>query len=294
MRPSKRPTVQPSNRPAVRLFSRYRKVALREWASPFSSIKARYRLGHGSRQLLFVAALLTVVVSPIWMTSQPTPALAQVGGGGGVQLRSPDAGLPNPWEAGMAVNPFTTVNLYNGNACTIIPFVSIDPVGPPLSFALTHNASAAASGSSGGAAPWGFDLGAGWRPAYSANVLRDDANNKATLIEDDGNEYAFALSGGNYTAPAGRFDTMVYDAGLDKYIVTAPDQSVRVFQAITNSSAYRLSTITDSSGNTLTVVYHTDPESPLFKRIDYIKSAADGLNNVGDHRLAFAYDAANG
>lgn len=196
----------------------------------------------------------------------PAIAFGQIGGGGsGIQPRSPDSGMPHGWEAGLAVNPFTTVNLYNGNACTVIHLVTIDPVGPALSFAFIHNSTAAAASGSSGVAPWGFELGKGWRPSYSANIIRDDTNNKATLIEDDGNEWVFTLSSGVYSAPNGRFDILTRTTSPDEFTLVAPDLTVRVFELISSTTTYRLKTITDADGNTLTVAYTTGG------KIDYIK-----------------------
>ncbi|MBI5866299.1 MAG: hypothetical protein HZB38_17650 [Planctomycetes bacterium] len=230
------------------------------------------------------AAFLLVIAGPLLFVHPSRPVAAQIGGGGGTQLRSPDAGLPNPWEAGLAVNPFTTVNLYNGNACSVFHLVSFNPVGPGISFSLIHNSAAAASGS-GSIAPWGFSLGAGWRLSYSSSVVRDDANNKATLIEDDGNEYVFALSGGSYTPPAGRFDRMTLVTETT-YTITATNQSVRTYSRIADTpSQYRLASVADSSGNVVNLDYES-------AELRYIRSAADGLpdGNGGtlNHELALA------
>jgi YD repeat-containing protein len=231
--------------------------------------------------------LLTVGVTMLWLIFPITPATAQLGGGGGTITRSPESGMPNPWEGGIQANPFTTVNLYNGNACTAVNFVTYDPVGPAVSFALIHNAASAASSSST-AAPWAFDISGGWRLSYGSSIIRDDAHNKATLIEDDGNEWVFALSSGNYTAPPGRFDRMELTSSTT-YALTAPDQTVRGYEQIGSTTQYRLASVTDSSGNVLNVAYNSTTGA-----LEEVRSAAHGLTGVTSHALAIGSGTVSG
>jgi RHS repeat-associated protein len=247
-------------------------------AGPFQPARAASRRRPALVRARTLFSLAAITLTAAWLAAPPSPLAAQVGGGGGTTTRSPEAGMPNDWEAGLPVNPFTTVNLYNGNACTLIHFVSYDPVGPAVSFSLIHNAATAAAGS-GPSAPWGFDISPGWTISYGSWIDRQDASNKATLIEDDGNEWVFALSSGNYTAPPGRFDRMVLTSSTT-FTVTAPDQTVRTYTQIGSTTQYRLASITDSSGNVASVAYNSTSGA-----LETIRSAADGLSGVGNHRL---------
>jgi hypothetical protein len=200
----------------------------------------------------------------------PIPTLAQFSTG-----RSPDAGAARPWETGLQVARHSSVNLYNGNMLTVIPIFRCDPVGPALEFNLYHNSSTA-DASEQYDASWGFDLGGGWRVSYGSCIVT--ATGKATLIEDDGNEWEYTLVSGKYVPPPGKFDLLEWDDTAEEWTLTRVDQTRRIF----DSDGYLIKEI-DSAGNVLEIVRAND-------RIDYIKTAADDLGNNGDHRLDFTYD----
>lgn len=61
------------------------------------------------------------------------------GGAFAIEIGSDLHGAPRRWEAGMAVSPYSTLNLRSGRVLTTLPIVSYDGRGPSVSFSLFHN-----------------------------------------------------------------------------------------------------------------------------------------------------------
>ena len=80
-----------------------------------------------------------------------SPALADANANSYGSWNEPAPGAPRAWQGGHGLNPYSTFNLLNGNTLTALGLVSIDPVGPPLTFALYHNSASANADESGAA-----------------------------------------------------------------------------------------------------------------------------------------------
>lgn len=200
-----------------------------------------------------------------------------------VQRTSSEAGFPRPWEAGSLTTPWSTVNLFDGNLITEIQISDFGTLGPRIQFRLYHN-SAATVGGGTIASPTGFSLGAGWSVTWGGAII-DNHDGTVTLIEDDGNQYAFTSSGGDYEGPAGVHTLIRWDAAGARWVLTRPNQWQRIYDA-----AGRLIEVHDSATRTLTV--ERDPGNA--SRISAILSAAETSGQVGSERLSFTYDTATG
>ncbi|MFO0837648.1 MAG: RHS repeat-associated core domain-containing protein [Phycisphaerae bacterium] len=191
----------------------------------------------------------------------------------------------------MSVTPFSVVNLYNGNLTTVIPLVSFDPVGPPVSFTLYHNSTAAASGETVQAS-LGFSFGPGWTCSYSSRLTFDFPPN-ARLIEDDGNLYNYTFSSSTppftyYTAEAGVFDRLVKDdnaASDRRYVLTRPDGTQRYFDSAGKLTYERDDTRDATNRNEIAIVRDTANSRVL------IQSAAKMNGSVSDHPITINYSA---
>ena len=90
-----------------------------------------------------VAILAALIITPGPGSVPPaetrTTGLEPQGGHSGGRSAPMEPGAPPAWGAGLAVSPFSTVNLMTGNLLTAIPIVSWDSVGPPVEFVLYHN-----------------------------------------------------------------------------------------------------------------------------------------------------------
>lgn len=198
-----------------------------------------------------------------------------------------ELGAPPAWGAGLPVSPFSVVNVRNGNVLTAISLVGFDPVGPPVAFTLYHNSAGNAYGTDHSA--WGFDLGEGWRVAYGGHIDGTYGDDTVTVVADDGSAYIYHWGGTAYEPPAGSYDILTWDANASEWTLRTPEQELAIFD-----SAGRLTEIQDAAGNAVTI-YRDAAHS---YRIDYVASAADGLDdgNSGTltHQLDFVYDDQNG
>jgi YD repeat-containing protein len=207
----------------------------------------------------------------------PCPAMADDppgGGGGGVPAvtRSPQAGLPRPWEAGVSVSPWSVVNLYNGNILTELTLAEFGAAGPAVRFTLFHNGASGAG--SPMASPNGYTLGPGWSTSYGGAII-DNHDGTVTLLEDDGNQYDFTLTSGQYVPESGVHDHLAYDETADQWVLTRTDQWQRIFDA-----DGRLLEVRDSAGLALTI----QRDAQNNHRITSIVAPEGG------GELAFAYD----
>lgn len=78
---------------------------------------------------MILIGLGTILIAPA--------ALGQAPGEGESNV-SPESGYPFPWEAGVRVSTYSTVNLFNGNLVTDIPIVDWPGFGPDMDFRLYH------------------------------------------------------------------------------------------------------------------------------------------------------------
>lgn len=96
------------------------------------------------------------------------------------------AGAPRVWEGSMAVNPYSVVNLYDGNVFTVLPIVGWSGVGPDVQFSFYHNTADNT-----------------WRTSYSAQLTEVKAGTSMMLVQDDGREVMFTNSGQGWDSAAG-------------------------------------------------------------------------------------------
>ena len=196
-------------------------------------------------------------------------------------------GAAPAWGMSRVVSPFSAVNLQNGNLLTAIPLVSWSPVGPPIDFTLYHNS---AEHGTGADTATGFWLGQGWSTSYSAHITGPYGEPTVTYYADDGRKvvYTWDSGAGAYVAPAGVYDLLTWDAGTANWTLRTPAQWCYVFHVFENPGWFaRLTSITDSAGNTLHIERET---AEYLYRIKAVRSAAD---DDGDNwnRLQMQYDA---
>ncbi|MFN0135725.1 MAG: RHS repeat-associated core domain-containing protein [Phycisphaerae bacterium] len=226
----------------------------------------------GVIDLTDLAAMLAAYGSFCELTDQPANA----------------GGYPREWQGAIRVSKFSTYCPGTGNLLTVIPLGGLDPIGPPMGFALYHN-SAHAIANKSGAAGMGFDLGPGWSTSYSGRVVAASGAPPGqqlwTVIEDDGAENTFRLVNGVYVAPTGVFDTLTRretapDSGVHQWILTRVGQSRRVF----NGTTGLLERIIDAAGNSLIV--NRDSQG----RLDRISSPVDLSVAVATHAIFVSYN----
>jgi RHS repeat-associated protein len=157
------------------------------------------------------------------------PGGPPIGTGTGV---SPQAGAPFPWEAGLQVSTYSSVNLFNGNLLTRITLTSWTGIGPDIDLALYH--------SSGAVEPTiyvppgaGYNLGPGWSLSYSGQIIDQSSQNKAYVVEDDGlvKLYTRANSSSPWVPPDGVHDELTYDSGSQTWTLTRKNQWQRKFNS---------------------------------------------------------------
>jgi YD repeat-containing protein len=153
-------------------------------------------------------------------------------------------GVPPPWGAGLAISPFSLVNLKSGNVLTAITLTGWDPVGPPVSFSLYHNSLTAATGPDPNA--WGFDLGGGWSVSYGAHLENADPNDPnhppIVLVGDDGSRTLFCWdpNGGVWRGPPGTYYELKWNGPtFGEWVLTKPDLTTLVFNSRGYLSAVR-------------------------------------------------------
>lgn len=143
---------------------------------------------------------------------------------------------PNiPGPGGLSANAFTG-NLFYQRTDVFIP-------GRGLSLAVTFSYNSTQLGQQRG-------VGNGWRLNYdmSYQLLPDQS---ISVERMDGRQDAFTLSGTDYIAPAGIFDTLTqYEPG--KFKLTAKDGMAYFFE---DASHKKLTKIEDRNGNMLTLAY---------------------------------------
>ncbi|MFO0836945.1 MAG: hypothetical protein U1D55_00340 [Phycisphaerae bacterium] len=229
-----------------------------------------------TRRLLRTLALTALCVA---LTTET--AFAQY-----VQI-DPRSGLPRRWEAGMAVSPFSTVNLYNGNLTTVIPITGFAPVGPPVHFELYHNSTAAMSGESVQAS-LGFTFGPGWSCTYAGRLTFTDSQSNPTaitLIEDDGNQYSFTtLVNGEWKGEAGVHERIVQSGS--EWVMTRPNGWQRIYDANGYLIRERDSTRNATYKNEVHILRDGNG------RVTEVRSAAktNYPQLIGEHRLFFEFE----
>ena len=158
---------------------------------------------------------------------------------GGTPLASPRSGDAFPWEVASG-----GVNTATGNKLTSLSVVGF-PVRGELSVGLSfvHNSESTRTSSSS-------PLGAKWSHSYDVFLTQPSAN-LVTLHRGDDLSLTFTKSAGNiYTSPTGFFETLSVDTGTGLFTLTTKDQVQYAF-----NSALKLASITDRSGNTVSLAY---------------------------------------
>lgn len=168
-----------------------------------------------------------VAAAVIALTFSANRAAAQPGGIGGASA-SPAAGSTFPWEAGLQVSTWGTVNLFNGNLLVRIPIVSWTANVFDPDFSLYHN-SAAAESSLPVPGTAGFSLGPGWRIGYGGQLWFEDADT-TWVIEDDGLMIEYTKVAGVWVPPTGVYASLTYDAAADEWTLTRKNQWRRIYR----------------------------------------------------------------
>lgn len=197
------------------------------------------------------------------------------------------------------------VNTATGNFTLPETDVSIPGRGPGLGFARTYNTTLPLDG------PLGF----GWTHSYDTRLVAHPTGE--VVIVDGSGRYDLYLPkvGGGYTAPPGRFTTLVHEAD-GTWTLAEQNQARRSY-----SAEGKLASIADRNGNALTLAYDptgrlatvTDPtgrslafgytegritslSDPLNRVVQYGYSPAGDLTTVIDPRgkvWSYTYDSAH-
>ncbi len=169
-------------------------------------------------------------------------------------------GAPRPWEAGISVSPYSTMNAVNRNVLTVIPIVSWSGVGPDVSFSLYHN-SANFDSELDLTRGMGFRIRPDWTTSYSTQIVDMETLGKL-VIADDGTQDLYTPNGEGWDAPPGVHDVLTFD-GIN-YTLKHKDQSYHSFDA-----DGLLVAVVDAVGNTLEI------ERDASGQMTAIKDAAD-------------------
>lgn len=176
-----------------------------------------------------------------------------------------ELGMPRRWGAGVQVNPFSTVNLENGNVLTAIPLTTgWDPYGPPIQITLYHNSLTSAISNT-----YPFEaiegLPPGWRVSYGARVFGNDGDPTVTVVSDDGRRDVYTREASPNTAPnyryyappAGVFSDLRWlsthapwaeSEATGAWVLTSPSQWKVYFTPSGASGQYHVDRVADSIG----------------------------------------------
>jgi len=183
----------------------------------------------------------------------------------------PSPGGSLPWEGG-AKGPIgsSSINTANGNKLTSLRLFSYKVRGgQTIDFSLYHNSETT----------YNDELGHGWTWSYDLYINEDDT--VATVHWGDGLAIPFTLSGSNYVAPAGIFDTLVKN-GDGTWKVTRKDQSVYNFNA-----AGFITSIKDRNNNVISFTlnsanYVTKITDPSGRHTDITLDGSNNFTSVTD------------
>jgi RHS repeat-associated protein len=164
------------------------------------------------------------------------------------------------------------VSTDDGNFFDCVTDLAIPGRGPALSLHRTYNSLWASHDS-----PFGY----GWTDDYNMSLVNDPYTaNAKDVIQEDGSQTVFALSGSTYTTDSGTFATLVHN-GSGTWTFTRRSRQIFTF----NSSG-QLTSIADLNGNTTTLTYSsgrlstvTDPSS---RTLSFSYNTAGRVSSVTD------------
>lgn len=93
------------------------------------------------------------------------------------------AGTPHPWQSGVNITPYSSVNMATGNVLTEVPIVGWQSLGRPISFSFYHNTMGEDAGV--------MQMPTGWSHSYSRRIVYDDVADTWTLFTDQGERIVF-------------------------------------------------------------------------------------------------------
>lgn len=215
------------------------------------------------------------------------------------------SGAARRWEAGMAVTPFSQVNLDTGRVLTALPIVSWDGRGPSIYLTLYHNQTSewgspqslsaqiesilAGESQVGtiGQAITGLMVQTAqsvaalegessmlawtnkpiWTHTFDTALFLDNVeSDEVTLLWADGTKDFYTLDNDEWIPPAGVFNTLEENSG---WTLTTKSQFKLNFLA--NG---RLNSFVDPSGNAVTCTYIDDAQDPADGKLDFVTDAA--------------------
>ncbi|MBX7131710.1 MAG: hypothetical protein K1X67_03415 [Fimbriimonadaceae bacterium] len=158
-----------------------------------------------------------------------------------LDLDPPGGGSPGPGEGGMNAG-LGTLNTLNGNKLTAVPIVGWNARGTvDMGFTLYHNSLADDV----------REMGAGWSHSYDIDV--EELADSAIVHWSDGRIWQYEEgTGGSYSPPAGRFDTLEKLTSTT-WRLTLVNHTVLNFTQGSGISTNLLSSIVDRNGNTTTI-----------------------------------------
>ncbi|MEK6851333.1 MAG: DUF6531 domain-containing protein, partial [Candidatus Thermoplasmatota archaeon] len=163
--------------------------------------------------------------------------------------------------------------------------------GIPFAFTRTYRSASSYDGPLGFG--WDFTYNERLTGASGANVTRLDGMGRSDV-------YVWVPATSSWTAPAGFYDKLEYQAGPDTFTITDRYKTVRTFE--NRGGTYRLKTLADRNGNTLTFGFNashqlitvTDTLNRVINfvytgaRLDYFTDFYDALN---PRKVDFTFDA---
>ncbi|MCH8147932.1 MAG: RHS repeat protein [Planctomycetes bacterium] len=277
------------------------------WACALGMLLAWVGVWHGAVPWISESGGVALAAPPPTddpCTSLPDEDDPTAGGPGpGPSTEIPDAqpGAPRPWEVGLTVSPYSTVNVLNRNVLTVMPIVGWTGVGPDMQMNLYHN-SATVDATFDTTRGMGFDLGPGWTTSFSAHLFEVGTDDRI-VVGNDGTRDLFTWDGSGWVAPSGVHRALSFDATTSKYTLKYNDQSfdtfdvdgllIAVVDAVGNQISIqrvneRIDTVTDASGRLFQFVY---VGSNLDRIIDPKEdSGSNPLITLQQREWTFAYD----
>jgi RHS repeat-associated protein len=187
------------------------------------------------------------------------------------------------------------VDVASGNFVFTENDLSIPTIGFPLEVVRTYNSQIAGTVTG--------DFGYGWTWTYGTNLnTAADANGGVTWEQPDGAKSYFKKNpgDGSFTPEQGIYAELTYDSGSLTYTLKHKDQTKWVFNSsgklisqidqdgntttIARDGAGKITTITEPTGRTLTVLYSGNFISkitdPLNRTLNYSYGAANSLTGV--------------
>jgi RHS repeat-associated protein len=177
----------------------------------------------------------------------------------------PDSGSTFPWEGSVG-----DLNTLNGNKLTKIPLVSWSGRGLGVSLTLYHNSEAVSN----------TEVGQHWTHTYDIYGSVTPYVGDFKVQWGDNLEYKFTKNvDGSFTAPAGIFETLTYNATTQKYTLTKKDQVKYTFSQ-PNGTRWNCTSISDRNNNTVTITHNAN---------DYVTGVTDPTGRT----LTFAYNGSS-